>query len=448
MPLLPPGPRVAGVQALRYMNDTYGYLSECARRYGDPFTVPTLGGPLVYTADPEAVRQIFSADPDRFDVWTPEVLAPVVGDTSLLLVSGARHRRDRKLLMPPFHGARMRAYGRVMAEAASRVAARWRTGERVVALDAMQEISLEVILRAVFGVRDPARVECYRRVIAAINQTAHPAFLFFRFLRREFGGRGPWAKFLRDRARLDALIFEEIAQRRAPGTETEARDDVLSLMMAARHDDGSAMSDAELRDELLTLVLAGHETTAVTLAWALYWLHRDNDARARLLDEVDALGRDPEPDALAGLPFLDAVCNETLRLNPVVAEVVRLLREPFELRGYTLPAGAALAASISLVHEREEVFPDPRSFRPARFLGRKYSPFEFIPFGGGARRCLGAAFAGYEIRVVLATLLRDNVLRLASNTPVRPHRRGVTMGPEGGVPLVFDGRRYGVERAA
>jgi cytochrome P450 len=431
---LPPGPSTPAVLVtLQYMRDAYAFYRKQYERYGSPFTVNTLRGPLVVVADPEQAKQVFTANPDELDTWGADALDPVVGPTSLLLVAGARHRRDRKLLTPPFHGARMKAYGAVMREAAQHEVARWMPGDELNFLRSAQHVSLEVILRAVFGVQDDRAVLAWSASITRLMDSAHPAGMFFRAARVAPFGLGPWAKFLSARAALDAMIYEEIHQRR------EAQrfgDDILSLMMQARYDDGAAMTDAELRDELLTLLLAGHETTAISLSWAMWWLHQHPAKLERLRDE---LATATESEAIAQLPYLDAVCNETLRLYPIVSDVVRTARSPLTIGAYTLPAGVAVAVSIVTIHERADLFERPAAFEPERFLQKKHSPFEHLPFGGGHRRCLGAAFAMYEMKLVLAELLGAH--RFESLGQERPARRGVTLGPAQGVRLRYLGPR-------
>lgn len=431
---LPPGPSTPAVLVtLDYMRDAAAFYGKQFARYGSPFTLKTLRGPLVVVADPEHAKQIFTANPDEYDTWGADALDPVVGPTSLLLVAGARHRRDRKLLTPPFHGARMKAYGAAMREAARSEASRWKAGEELVFLRAAQNISLEVILRAVFGVQDSSSVRAWSAAVVAMMDSAHPAGMFFKAFRVAPFGLGPWAKFIAARAAVDRMIYREIHERR---THARYGDDILSLMMQARYDDGSSMSDSELRDELLTLLLAGHETTAISLSWALYWLHRDSRKLERLRDELDGTA---ESDAIAQLPYLDAVCNETLRLHPIVTDVVRTARAPLTVGGYTLPAGTAVAVSITNIHERPELYERPGEFEPERFLQKKYSPFEFLPFGGGHRRCLGAAFAQHEMKLVLAEMLSSHRFELVGDEA--PARRGVTIGPARGVRVRYLGPR-------
>jgi cytochrome P450 len=415
---------------LRYARDPLGFYADCARRFGDVFTVPTLLGPLVVCGEPEGVRSIFALPPESFSRWSTESVSPLLGEASLLLSGGARHARDRKLLTPPFHGERMRAYGEVMRASALREAAAWTPGAPFSMQDAGSAISIDVILRAIFGLDEAAGLAELRAALLGALASMSPLLMLFPALRRRFGGVGPYARMIRVRDRLDALTYDAIARRRARGG---GGDDVLGLMLGARYDDGSAMSDREIRDQLLTLVFAGHETSGIALAWAVGWLARTPPVREHLLVELTALGDDPAPAALAAAPYLEAVCHEALRLYPVVGEVVRLLRAPLALGGWTIPAGVPVAAGIALVHARPDLYPDPEAFRPERFLERRFAPHEYLPFGGGARRCIGAAFGLYEMKVVLGTLLARYQFTLARAEPERPVMRNLAMGPKGKV---------------
>jgi cytochrome P450 len=429
---LPPGPRGSLWNTLRYLRDPYAFFAVETRIHGDPMTLRTMAGPLVVTGDPELARAIFSADPGAVEPFSVGTLGPFLGERSLIMTGGERHKRDRKLLTPPFHGARMRAYGRMIVDATRAETRAWHPGKTGPVQSTTAAISLDVIVRAVFGIEDPAArdrwSDAIRRDVGAIS----PSIIFVGALRREFFGIGPWARFRRTRARLDALIMSEIASRRAAHATGATGEDILSLMMAARYDDGSAMSDAELRDQLLTLLAAGHETTATALAWALYWIHRDPGLLRDLRAEIRTLGGKPEPDALAALELLDATCAETLRLHPIIPDVARRLRAPMTLGRWTIPAGVGVAVVTSLLHADPKLYPRPEVFDPRRFIGTKPSPFAYTPFGGGSRRCLGAAFALYEMKLVLATLLADWDLELVDHD-VKPGRQNVTIGPKGGV---------------
>jgi cytochrome P450 family 110 len=414
---------------LRYARDPLGFYADCARRFGDVFTIPTVLGPLVVSADPEGVRSIFALPPASFSRWSTDSVSPLLGEASLLLSGGARHARDRKLLTPPFHGERMRAYGAVMRAAALREAASWAAGSAVSMQEAGSAISIDVILRAVFGVDEAAGLDELRAALLGALASMSPLLMLFPALRRRFGGIGPYARMVRVRDRLDALTYDAIARRRARGGDGGG-DDILGLMLSARYDDGSAMTDGEIRDQLLTLVFAGHETSGIALAWAVNWLARTPPVRHRLVAELSALGDDPAPLALAAAPYLEAVCHETLRLYPVVGEVVRLLRAPLTLGAWTIPAGVPVSAGIALVHARPDLYPEPEAFRPERFLERKFAPHEYLPFGGGARRCIGAAFALYEMKVVLGTLLAHHRFTLVREERERPVMRNLAMGPK------------------
>lgn len=411
-------------------------------RYGDPFCTSAISGPTIITCTPEGARALLTADPELFTVADPELLLPLLGDKSLLLLSGEVHRTERKLLGPPFHGDRMRAYGTLMRDIALKYAAALPLNTPLRALDTTQSISLEVILRAVFGV-DSDRVEDFRRVIIDLIAAFGPLLIFFPKLRRSLFGLGPWDRFTARRDRLNRMLEEEMSRRSAAPAQSQNRHDILSLLMAARQEDGSPLPRNHLRDELITLLFAGHETTGLSLAWALYHLHRSPEVLAKLREELAAHPQavTSQPDVLTQLPYLTAVCHETLRLHPLAPVIPpRELRRPFEFLGYTLPAGLKITVGTMRLHKREELYPDPLTFRPERFIGRTFSPFEYMPFGGGVRRCLGAAFALYEMKIVLATLLSSCRIELASHEPVREVRRNAVMAPSGGVQLVIKER--------
>ncbi len=436
--VLPPGPAGSLLNTLWFLRDPYGFFAAQTRRYGDPCTLRTHSGRLVITGDPELVRAIFSADPATLEPFGVQLLGPFLGERSIIMTGGERHRRDRKLLTPPFHGARMRAYGRAIVDATREQTRSWRVGWQGPAQATTAAISLDVILRAVFGIDEPGARDQWSNAIRRYVAAASPAIIFFPALRRDFFGVGPWSRFLRARDDLSALILQEIASRRARRTSGE---DILSLIMAARYDDGGAMTEAEIRDQLFTLLAAGHETTATALAWALYWIHRDAGLLRDLCDELGGLGPAPEPDAVAALPLLDATCAETLRLHPIVPDVARrVVRAPLEMGPWMVPPGTGVAAITALLHADPRLYPRPDVFDARRFLGAKPSPFEYTPFGGGSRRCLGAAFAMYEMKLVLATLLRDLELEVLDRD-IPPARQNVTIGPKGGVRVRVRARR-------
>ncbi|HSN99044.1 MAG TPA: cytochrome P450 [Candidatus Nanopelagicales bacterium] len=436
MSLLPPGPPMPRLQTLLAMLDTPRFLRACARRYGDPFTLHLPVGRVVATGHPEGIREIFTADPAIFGTITQTTLKPVVGESSLLLLEGPRHRRERRLLMPPFHGDRMRAYGALMQEITLRRAAALPRGEELRGQDLTQGISLEVIIQAVFGVQEPGRVRRFQDAISEYFLAYTVPLMFLPKLRRPMAGLGPWDRFQVSAQRLEGLLDEEIAMRRA---SRAAHEDVLSLLLAARDEEGQPMTDGEIKDELRTMLIAGHETTAVGLAWALYYVHLLPEVRGRLLEELGGLGPTPSPEALAQSPYLSAVCDESLRIHPVVALAPRRTLAPFTLRGREIPVGMGVLAVIVLAHGDPALYPEPERFRPERFLERKFSPFEYLPFGGGHRRCVGAAFAQYEMKVALGSLLAAHRFSLVEQGAVKPVRRNVTFGPNTGVRLRYEG---------
>ena len=424
---------------IRALTDPQGIVADTMREFGETVAISGPQGAMIMTGDPEAVRAIFTADHDQFGIPFYSALSPFFGETSLIMTPGQRHKQDRKLLAPPFHGARMRAYGKTIIEVTQKEGAKLIRGKTFKMLDLTQAITLEVILRAVFGVDDDAQRERFRKAVVELAAAmASPIITVFEFTRKELGGFGPWSRFKRAAEALDVLVYEEIKKRRG---NTEGREDILSLMLDARYDDGQGMTEKELRDQLHLLLFAGHDTTSTALAWAFYWACRQPIEREKLMAEVDALGDSPEPEAIVAAPYVEAFCQETLRIHPVAPNVARQLQKPFELQGRTIPEKWVVAASIMMLHENEKLYPEPRKFRPERFLERKFSPYEYIPFGGGPRRCIGAAFALYEMKIALVTLLRRYQFRLVKDAPVRYVQRGLTMGPSGGIEMVMEGKR-------
>ena len=438
MPTLPPSPRSRTLMTIEWVQDPVAMIQKYTERYGDPFMADFWGfGPTVCTSTPEGIRAIFTAPPAIFASNVGEGAGPLLGESSIFLMDGARHKRERALMMPAFHGDRMRAYGSRMQDIGLSHAAAWQPGQAFRMYDVTQAISLEVIIQAIFGVQDKGRVKSFVEAIFSFVSSFTPLIGFFTALRTEFGGLGPWSRFKKAEARLRHLMVEEITTRRqAPGE----RDDILSLLIAARLEDGSTMTDDELCDELQTLIFAGHETVGIATAWALYFIHREPQVYQSLRAELEPLGRTPDPEDLARLPYLSAICDEALRLHPSVSGVPRKLKEPLSLQGYDLPPGVAVFPSISTAHLNPAVYPDPLGFRPERFLERKYTPFEYLPFGGGGRRCVGAAFALYEMKIILGSILAQHHLVLAENQPVTPVTRTFTNAPKGGVKMIYQGR--------
>jgi len=447
-PTFPPGPRTPRLfQTLQYALRPYATVSS-GRRFGDRYTVAALTGPgkMVVFSDPEAIRDIFSGDGDTFRAGeaTGQILGPLLGWHSVLLLDGERHLRERRLMAPPFHGERMHVYGRLMRESAIRVIERWTVGRPFPLHREMQAITLDVILRAVFGVDQEAVFVPFRalveRFVAQAGSASAP-FIALPAFQYDLGRVSPWGRFVRNRQVVRDALLAEIRRRRAnPDAE---RSDILSLLIAARDEDGRAMSDDELLDEMFTLLMAGHETTATSLAWVFWHLGRHPGVVDRLRAELGRVVGDGPLEAghLSQLEYLDAVIKESMRLTPVATLVARRLHEPAHIGGIALPAGTTVAANIYLAHRRPDVWREPEQFDPDRFIGLRPSPNTFFPFGGGVRRCLGAAMATYEMKTVLAEVLARVDLAIAPGYRMRPTLRAVTIAPSRGMPVVVERRR-------
>jgi len=428
----PPGSRApAPLQALRYARHPLDFLVELQRRYGDVFTLSfPFFGRLVYVASPALVKEVFTGSPARFHAGEANatVLEPALGPSSVLTLDDEPHIRQRKLLLPPFHGEQIRRYGDLIREMTERQMETWPVGEPFALRPHTQRITLAVIMRAVFGVHDEERLVRFEALIDRFSKRVN-VITAFPTLRRSFGPWSPWARFVRARDALDEFIYEEIALRRAElAAGEDDHDDVLSLLLAARYDDGTPMSDEELRDELVTVLGAGHETTATGLAWAMERLLRTPAAMERLRGSI-AAGEDA---------YLEATVKETLRARPVIVDVARKLTEPARIGGYELPAGTFVLAAIAALHYREDLFPEPEEFRPERFLEGKADNYAWIPFGGGVRRCIGAAFAEYEMRIVLRTILERAELSAPDPAPEAVRVRNITLAPGRGTRVRLD----------
>ncbi len=424
---LPPGPRApAFLQTLAWSLAPTWVMDRCARRIGESFTLTfsPSGMKLVLISDPQDVKTLFTAPPELAPSGTGNSpIRPVMGERSVLVLTGPEHLRQRKLLLPPFHGERMREYERTIVDATRADMAGWPLGEPMRLQERTRAITLEVILRAVFGV-EAERMDPMRDAIAGLLAPMHSLRLVWLALRRMSLER-PTGAIGRALDQLDQTIYAELARRRVQQDLAE-RTDILSLLMQARDEDGEPMTDEELRDELVTLLLAGHETTATSVAWAIERLVRHPQKLARLVAEIDA-----DPDG--GERYATAVVNETLRVRPVVPIVARMLTEDFELAGRRLPAGTRVMPSIYLTNRNPRVYEAPDEFRPERFLEATPDTFSWIPFGGGIRRCIGASFAQLEMKLMLRTMLGELAPSLpAARLPLRRRTRRGAAGAEAG----------------
>jgi cytochrome P450 family 135 len=429
---MPPGPRLPRIaQTAAFMLDPIRFIESSRRRYGDVVTFSTLfDSRFVMVFDAALVKSVFQGPHAQLNAGEANaVLGPVVGEQSVLLLDGAEHLRQRKLMLPAFHGRRMRAYEALMRKATDDAIDAWPVGEPFELMPSMQSLTLEVIMSAVFGVAEGERRERLKRRVRAMLEPVSQRWsvILFALSGRRFGDRGAVRRFEERRRDVDELIFEEIAERReAP--DLEQREDVFSTLLIARDEHGEQMTDQELRDELVTLLVAGHETTATGLAWAFDLLLHDERVLGRLREKL-ADGDDS---------YLDAVVKETLRARPVIPGIGRVVRgEPFELGDYTIPPGVEINPSIAAIHRRNDHYPEARRFQPERFLGPDApDTYSWIPFGGGPRRCLGASFATFEMKLVVRRVLERTSLSPANPKHDRVERRGITVVPREGVRVV------------
>jgi cytochrome P450 family 135 len=413
-------------------------MQENREKYGDSFSVKflTFERPMVLISDPAAIKALYTERSHGLPPGRDIILTPIVGARSLLVTEGADHLAHRKVMLPPFHGERMRSYEPLVEEIVNREVDTWPLGEEFAIHPRMQAITLEVILRVVFGVADGPRLERLREVLTRVlEETASPFAQLTSLASRRFGGRGPWAKFEKQLNEADDLLYAEIAEHRANGNYEE-REDILSLLMQAEFEDGSGMSDTDLRDQLMTLLLAGHETTATALAWTFDLLLRHPRELGRLRDSLEQ-GEDD---------YLRATISESLRLRPVVPLAGRRLNTDLVSDGLTLPVGTDVTPAIWLTHTRADSFPEPFAFRPERFLEGSPDTYAWIPFGGGIRRCIGAAFAEFEMRIALREILTRCELHKASPAPEKIGRRNITLSPKDGTPIVLTARHPARER--
>jgi cytochrome P450 len=421
---LPPGPPWPSLlQVVGWWNRPLAFHEEARRRYGNRYTVRLLGSPpFVMHSDPDHIREIFTAPPEVLHPGEgARILEPVVGTYSVILLDEKDHLNQRRLMLPAFHGERMERLRDLVTEVTEREVASWPTGDRVSLHPRLQGLTLEVILRAVFGVGQGPELDSLRDSLTRILDFATRPMTLVPYLQKEMGGRSRWAKFVALREETDALVYALIDEHPGGG------DDVLSMLMEARHEDGSPMSAKELRDELMTLLVAGHETTASSLAFGLNMLARN----PRVVDELRAEDDD----------YLQATIQEILRARPVLPNAApRLVKQPVEIGGWEYQPGPCLLANTYLVHHDPEIYPEPYTFRPERFLEEAPGTYTWIPFGGGRRRCLGASFAILEMKTVLREVLRRYDVQPGVDGAEISRRRSITISPRFGASTVLRSR--------
>jgi cytochrome P450 family 135 len=431
---LPPEPSSSPlVQTLRWVLRPLAFMQDCREKYGDSFSVKFLGfeRPMVLISDPAAIKALYMERENGLPPGRNIVLEPILGARSVLLLEGAEHLARRKLMLPAFHGERMRSYEEVLDEIVAREIDSWPLEREFPIHSRMQAVTLEVILRVVFGVADGPRLERLRGMLSTVlSETSSARSQLIGLATRRFRGGNALARFEGQLKEVDELLYAEIAEHRSK-PDLEQRDDMLSMLMLAEFEDGGRMDDTELRDQLMTLLLAGHETTATALAWTFDLLLRHPEPLQRLRDSL-AAGEDD---------YLRATISESLRLRPVIPLAGRRLAKELTVDGRTLPPGTDVTPAIWMTHTRADLYPEPFAFRPERFLGQSPDTYAWIPYGGGIRRCLGASFAEFEMRIVLREVLTRCDLRKASPAPEKTGRRNITLSPKGGTPVVVTARR-------
>jgi cytochrome P450 len=439
---LPPGPKLPPLaQTLWYVARPVEFFDYVGQKYGDTVTIRTVAfGTEILFSRPEAIKEVFTGDAEILRAGEANAaLGPFLGSNSVLLLDGAAHMRQRRLMLPPFHGERMSAYTTIMVEATERALASWPRGETRVLRPIAQRITLDIIVRAVFGAGSESgqAADLGDAMRALLDRTAAPLASLVNLipaLQKNLGPLTPWAAFERARDAVDEKVYALIAHRRKSARGA----DILSLLLDAKDEDGKPMTDRELRDELMTLLAAGHETTATTLCWLMEeLLARPEVMRAIDAELADVVGNGAlEPSHVPRLRVLDSAIKEAMRMHPVIPAVGRKLKAPTTIAGWDLPAGVSVVPAIQLTHRLPDIYPDPNTFKIDRFLDKKVDPYAWLPFGGGVRRCIGMAFALHELKVVTATMLARRKLRLKKNGVARAVLAGITHAPAGGTAIV------------
>ena len=413
------------------------FMERCNKKHGDFYKFVGKDNPsFVITNNPQAIREILDAPSNCFDSGKGNKnLNFLLGDNSLILLDGEAHKHRRRLLMPAFHGESLKEYSQQIVFITNKIIDSLTTVKPFVIRPLMQEISLKVMLNIVFGVDSTTRHEKLKKLLFKLLETfgspLNSLLIFFPVLQKDLGKYSPWGRFLLLQAEIKELIYEEISEKR----ELIAKDrsiykDIFSLLLSAKDENGEGLSDEELHDELITLLFAGYETTTTALCWLFYWIHHYSEIEAKLREEISSLKTLSDYKAVNNLSYLNAVISETLRIYPVVSGTfTRIPKQHISILGYEIEKDDYLSVSIYNLHHRQDLYPNPKQFKPARFLNRKYSSYEYLPFGGGNRRCLGYALALLEMKLIATTILSRFQLGLTNNRPLYPQRRGITLAP-------------------
>ena len=436
----PKGPNRYGLRGqLNFIFQPLLKLESQRNLYGDIYYSPEFSSfpPFIIIANSQGVEALFNTDPELFDTASSNAaFKPLLGDYSILQLDGQPHAKRRKLLMPSFHGQRLQSYGKIITNITHSLITVLPKDKIFSMRELTQEITLNVILQAVFGINKGNQYEELRKQISCyldlFNSPLYTSTLFLPFLQKDWGKWSPWGKFIYQREKVYQLLSQEIDKHKI----IKNGEDILSLLLSATDENGEHLSESEIMDELMTLLFAGHETTASSLAWAFYWLYSHPQTYHNLRNELETITLETDPTEIAKLPYLSAVVSESLRIYPTALFTFgRTLKSPLEFMGYSFEKGMSLIPCIYLLHHNPDIYPNSKEFKPERFLERQFSPYEFIPFGGSNRRCLGYALALYEMKLVLATVLKQVDLKSVNTQPILPVRRGFTMSPKGGVKM-------------
>ncbi|MEA5593819.1 cytochrome P450 [Rivularia sp. UHCC 0363] len=429
------------IQTLQLIVNPTKFFDNQAAKYGDTFTLRVLGvnsPPVVFFSSPQAIDDCFAIPAKKLDFKkATHVFKPLFGSDSIVFQEGKSHNRQRQLLMPPFHGDRLNSYGDIIIRITQDVTRNWQVGNTVSMQQVMPDITLQIILQVVFGITPGERYDKLIKLLTTllddITKPWYSSLFFFPPLQQDFGKWSPWGNYLKKREEIDRLIYAEISERRISRENLDT--DILSLLMSASDEEGGKMTDKELRDQLVSLLLLGYETTSGVLAWLFYMIHSHLEVKDKLIQELQDLDNSNFLQ-IAQLPYLNAVCCETMRLHPIALICTpRMAVDRVEVAGEKFDSGTVLVPCIYLAHRQEATYQQPDKFIPERFLNQKFSAFEYLPFGGGYRGCIGSAFAMYEMKLILATILSRFKLELAEQKPVNPVRRGITIVPSGGVSM-------------
>ncbi|MEH2447092.1 MAG: cytochrome P450 [Nostoc sp.] len=431
------------LQTLQLIAQPTKTLENYATKYGDIFTVRVMGlksPPIVFFSHPQAISDCFTIPAHKLDFKkATHVFKPLFGENSLVFQEGRSHQQQRQLLLPAFHGDNLKSYGQAICQITEEVTQNWTLGTNIYIHNLMSNITLEIILQVVFGITYGVRYQQLKEKLSSllkdVTKPWYSSLFFFPLLQQDLGAWSPWGIFLKRREEIDKLIYAEISERRLQNDAT--RTDILSLLMSARDVNGEQMTDKELRDQLVSLLLLGYETTSGVLAWLFHLIHFYPKVEHQLMQELNTLDDLTNPEAITQLPYLTAICQETLRIHPIALICTpRMVQDKVEIMGHNFTSETVLVPCIYLAHRRTETYPEAEQFRPERFLNQKFSPYEYLPFGGGYRGCIGSAFSMYELKLVTAIILSHFQLTLTDKRQVHPVRRGITIVPSGGVKMV------------